>query len=371
MSLILFSTLTLRAQRTERIITAIPFLTISPDSRSGALGEAGVATLPDCYSQYHNPAKYDMMPSSSMASFSYTPYLSNIVNDIFFSYLTYYKKPDQRSAIGASLTYFSVGDVSMTDARGFRQYSYRPNEFAVDLSYALKIGDHLSAGVTGRYIRSDIVDRRSNPNYKVGNAFAVDLSAYYQSPLKYRKQFANRYRLGAVISNLGPKISYTSEPSRKGQFLPTSLKLGGSYDFLFDEDNRLSAVLQLDKFLLPKAKFSPDLNGSGNPGYLIPDDGVLQGVLTSFKGFTWKELYYAMGVEYAYRDLLALRLGYRYENKDFGNRNFATFGLGFKYHRFGIDFSYLVNTAALGQQDPLQNALRFSVLFDIAGDGGL
>lgn len=153
------------------------------------------------------------------------------------------------------------------------------------MSYSLKIIDYLAAAITGRYIRSNIVDRKSNPNYKVGNDFVVDLSTYYQSPLKYRKRFANRYRLGLLISNLGPKISYTSGSVQKEQFVPTTLKLGGAYDFVFGQDQRLSAVGEISKFLLPKSEFTQDADGHGNPGYVIPDEGVLQGILRSFKGF--------------------------------------------------------------------------------------
>ena len=196
------------------------------------------------------------------------------------------------------------------------------------MSYSLKIIDYLAAAITRRYIRSNIVDRKSNPNYKVGNDFVVDLSTYYQSPLKYRKRFANRYRLGLLISNLGPKISYTSGSVQKEQFVPTTLKLGGAYDFVFGQDQRLSAVGEISKFLLPKSEFTQDADGHGNPGYVIPDEGGYRASCALLKASTWKELYYAMGVEYAYLDRFALRMGYRCENKPFGNRNFATFGLG-------------------------------------------
>ena len=347
------------------IVTAVPFLRLAPDARSGSLGDIGVASSPDVYSQYSNAAKYPFMNSTSGLSISYTPWLNSIIRDVFFSNISYYNKVSERGSLGVSFTFFSFGNVEIINRQGLRQYDLRPSELAFDLSYGLRLSERFAASVTARYIRSDINDRRNNPNFRVGNSFAIDIGAYYRSKLIQRKDKGHRYSIGLAISNIGPKINFivTQNDTNDGDFLPANLAFGASYDYIFGYDNRLSFLFQIDKLLVP-------FNDPSD----LSQPSVIEGVFSSFGdapgGFSeeFQEFQFSLGVEYSLRDQFFLRTGYNYENPNKGNRRFISFGLGIHYQQFGFDFSYLTNTSNV--TDPLENTLRFSIKYDIAFDGG-
>ena len=347
------------------IVIAVPFLRLAPDARSGSLSDIGVASSPDVYSQYSNAAKYSFMNSSSGISISYTPWLNKIIRDVFFSHLSYYNKISERGSIGASFTYFSFGNVEIINEQAVKQYDLKPNEMAIDISYALRIGERLAASVTGRYIRSDITDTRSSPNFMPGHSFAVDIGLYYRSELIRKGNKGKRYSLGLAISNIGPKINYlvTQNDDSDTDFLPANLSMGASYDYIFGYENRLSILFETNKLLVP--------NFNDND---LSEKNVIDGIFSSFSdapgGFKeeLQEFQLALGLEYSLKDQFFLRSGYHYQNPSKGNRRFLSFGIGVSYKEFGIDFSYLSNLSST--IDPLQNALRFSIKYDLASDGG-
>ena len=348
------------------VVTSVPFLRLAPDARSGSLADIGVASSPDVYSQYSNAAKYPFMNSSSEISISYTPWLNSIIRDVFFSNIAYYNKISERGSLGASLTFFSFGDVEIINREGLFQYSLEPSELAIDVSYGLRLGERFSTSVTWRYIRSDINDTRNNPNFRVGNSFAVDIGTYYRSKLVRKKDKGHRYSIGLVVSNIGPKINYLVTQNNRSNryFLPANLAIGASYDYILGYDNRLSVLFEADKLLVPILERNPS----------IQQDGVIESIFNSFSdapgGFKeeLQEFQLALGVEYSFRDQFFLRSGYHYENPNKGHRRFLSFGIGIHYKEFGFDFSYL--SSASDVIDPLENALRFSIKYDLASDGG-
>lgn len=351
------------------ISTAVPFLTITPDSRSGAMGDVGVAISPDINSQHWNPAKYAFIESKMGFSVSYTPWLRDIVNDINLGYLVGYKKLDEMQAISASLKFFTLGNIVFTNDDGFEQGTRSPNEFALDMGYSRKLSDNLSAGIVFRYIRSDLTSGQyvgGEPTH-AGNAFAADLSVYYRKSINISK-YDCLWSWGANVSNLGSKISYVKGSEK--DYIPTNFKLGTAIKTNFDKSSYITLSLDINKLLVPTPNASEivDQQGSVTVGGYGSDKSVISGVFSSFTdapgGFSEeiKELMWSLGAEFMYQNQFAVRAGYFNESAEKGNRKYFTAGVGLKYDKFIFDFSYLIPTT---QNNPLQNTIRFSLGFDL------
>ncbi len=342
---------------TGGITTATPFLLIVPDARAGAMGDMGVATSADAFSLFHNPAKITFSNRQVKTGITYSPWLRNLTDDIFIGSGSYINRFSERAAWGADFKYFSLGQIDLTDSGGNSNGTINPNELVFTGSYALKLSETFSAGVSLKYIRSNLAF-----NGTVGNAlqpinsFAVDISGYYQSLEENYGDFNGRYRLGFNITNVGPKVSYT--PGQE-DFIPTNLKLGGGFDFILDDYNTVATTVEFTKLLVP----TPQPDGSEQT------QGWVEGMFNSFTdapgGFSeeMKEFTYALGAEYLYNNAFAIRGGYFHESQDKGNRQYFTIGGGFKTNALNIDLSYLVNSSDVN--NPLENSLRFSLSFDL------
>ncbi|WP_306353135.1 type IX secretion system outer membrane channel protein PorV [Flavobacterium sp. '19STA2R22 D10 B1'] len=363
------------ANAQDRVITTgVPFLMIAADARSAGMGDMGVATSADAYSQQYNPAKYAFALDKQGFSVSYTPYLSSIANDISLAQVTYYNRMNERSAFAGSLRYFGLGEIELRQNFDDQPNVVKPNELALDLSYSLKLNERFSMAVAGRYIRSNLRIPDGNNDASAANTFAVDIAGFYQSEEQAYEDFNGRWRAGFNIQNLGPKISYNNDDF-SGNFLPANLKLGGGFDFIFDEYNKLAVTVELNKLLVPTPQ-KPDLNGDGevtsseisqnNADY--QSIGWVSGIFKSFgdapDGFKeeLKEFTYAVGAEYWYQDSFALRTGYFNESVEKGARKFFTLGAGFKYNVVKLDVSYLFSASKV--RNPLENTLRFSLTFN-------
>ena len=366
--LVLASTNWLMGQNNERVITTgVPFLLITPDARAAGMGDLGVATTPDAYSQQWNPAKYPFNDIEKGIGVSYTPYLSKLVNDIFLGNLTYYRKIGERGAWGGSLKYFSLGDIQFNEVNSgtiINQGVERPNELTLDLSYSLKLSDQFAMAVAGRYIRSDL-KITSDLDAASANTLGVDLAAYYQSDVRKVGNNSMQFRSGVNISNIGPRLVY--DIGGQKNFLPTNLKLGTSADWIFDRNSSISLNVEFNKLLVPSPVATT--NDAGILVYAQPDVNFLQGVFDSFNdaqdGFSeeLKEITWATGLEYQFQNVLALRTGYFNESKEKGARRFVTFGAGLLINQMQVDISYLFSTSSV--RSPLENTLRFSLSFDL------
>ena len=363
--------ISLRGQQDSRVITtAVPFVLIPADARASGMGDLGAATTADAYSQFWNPAKYIHINHKMGVGFSYTPYLSQLVNDIKILHLTYYNKINDRSAFGLSVKYFGLGDIDLTDQSGNYTGTVNPNEFYIDGSYALKLSETYSMAVSMRFINSDLKLGTGNEDASAAQSFAVDISGYYLSdPIDFT-DFQGRIRLGYNIQNLGPKMRYYKDDD--GDFLPTNLKLGAGFDFIMDEYNTIGLTLETNKLLVPTPPVR-DANGNIIEG---KDDNVswMTGIFQSFTdapgGFSeeLKEFQWSIGAEYSYMDAFALRTGYFHESEIKGNRKYFTVGLGFKYNYMNLDISYLFSSNKL--KTPLDNTMRFSLSFNLDALGG-
>lgn len=342
---------------TNRVITtAVPFLTISPDARSAALGDAGAATTPDANSAFWNPAKLVFVDQAYGGSISYTPWLGKIINDMWISYLTGYYKITREQAVALSMKYFDLGDISFRGTGNEPLGDFRPREFSLDLTYSRMLTENLSVGLTGRYIHSNLTGAFTAQGGAVdarpGRSAAADIGVYYNKPMKGTKN--NTLALAAVISNIGAKLSYTDNDNT--DFLPTNLRLGGSYTSEIDMFNSFSFILDFNKLMVPTID-----NGQT----------VLGGMFSSFTdapgGFAeeMKELIVNMGVEYWYNKTFAGRAGYFLEAREKGNRKYMTVGVGFRKDRFGVDVAYIVPTNK--REHPLAETIRFSLLLQVEG----
>ncbi len=361
----------LSAQSNSRVITTgVPFLLISPDARSAGMGELGVATSADVYSQQWNPAKYVFSEKSQGVGISYTPYLSKLVDDIFLANVTYFSKNTERSAWGASLKYFSLGDIEFNDLVNntiIQQGIERPNELTLDISYGLLLNEKFSMAVAGRFIRSDLKvssDMDATPATTLG----VDIAAYYQGETFDLGSNKAMMRHGINVSNIGPRLKY-DEGGQKN-YIPTNLRIGSGLDLILDSNNSVNFNFELNKLLVPSpiAVFSD----SGEfQGYQQPDITFLKGIFESFGdapgGFEeeLKEITWAAGIEYVFQDTFALRTGYFNESLEKGSRRFLTLGAGFSLDFATIDISYLFSTSRI--RNPLENTLRFSLNFNLSG----
>lgn len=361
-----------RDGRENTINTAVPFLRISPDARSGAMGDAGIAISPDANATFWNLAKLPFATNDAGASVTYTPWLKELVDDVFLAYLSGYKQLDETQAVGASLRYFDLGTIQFRDMRGEFQGNFHPREFSFDLGYARKLTDEWSLGVALRYIYSNLASgtSRNGVTFKPGNAVAGDISVFYTHETDYYGGRAATWNFGVAITNLGTKIAYSNDAQFKN-FIPTNLGIGGAYTYQFDEYNKLTFALDINKLLVP----TPDtIDSDGDNIWDYKEQSVVSGIFSSFGdapgGFheELNELMYSFGIEYWYNDLFAIRAGYFNENKHKGDRKFFTLGLGLKYDIFGINFSYLVPSGSGVQRNPLSNTLRFSLIFDLGSE---
>lgn len=370
------------------ITTGIPFLLIASDARAAGMGDMGVATSVDAFSQQWNSSKYAFSEAKSGIGVSYTPYLSKLVNDIFLGNFTYYNRLDERSAFAASLRYFSLGSIEFVDGPDDTPREQKPNEFSLDASYALKLNDQFSMSVLMRYLRSDLRIQGVGGDITPASTFGVDLSGYYQSEEEAYSDFNGRWRAGFAIQNIGPKFKY--DEGGEENFQPTNLRLGTGFDFIFDDYNKISVTAEVAKLLVPTPPqlgseiVFDDLNGNGT--YEPEDDNLisetenviykgqsqdvnfLSGMFQSFSdapgGFSeeLKEFTWALGAEYVYQDSFAFRTGYFNESEDKGARKFLALGAGFKANVVNIDLSYLFSASKV--QSPLENTLRFSLTFN-------
>lgn len=360
------------------ITTAVPFLLIAPDSRAGALGDAGVATSPDANSIHWNPAKLAFIDKEMGLSISYSPWLRRLVPDISLSYVSFYKKLGKDHTLGASLRYFSLGDIKFTDDVGNALGDFRPNEFAVDLAYSRKLGDKLSGGIAARYIYSNLTGGIdvSGSNSRAGTSFAVDVSTFYTNPDIELFGQNTTLNVGLNLSNIGAKISYTDDANQ--DFIPINMKFGASLMFEMDEYNSIAIIADVNKLLVPTppiykldASGSPELDPVTNEPIIEsgmdPNVSIMSGMMQSFYdapgGMTeeLREYNISAGLEYWYNKQFAVRAGYFNEHITKGNRKYITAGLGLKMSVFTIDMSYLIATT---QNNPLANTLRFTLMFN-------
>lgn len=373
LSLFLSGGLVAQAQdENNSITTATPFLSISPESRGSAFGDAGAGTSPDISSQYWNASKYAFMEEDFGFSFSLTPWLRELVGDINLFYATGYKKFGDMQSVSASLRYFSLGDIQWTNSQGDPQGTVSPNEFALDAAYARKFSENWAGAVTFRYIYSDLTGGASvdvagsGQEYYPGNSFAADISTFYTKEIQLG-DVPTKIGFGVNLSNIGAKISYTK--GEYSEYLPTNFKIGTAWTFTIDEYNKIAAIVDINKLMVP----TPDKEND-EFGDLRNDMSPLKGIMTSWNdapgGFSEElhEIMYSLGTEYIYDDMFFVRGGYFHEHATKGNRKFVSFGAGFKMNVFGLDVSYLV---PMDSGSPLANTLRFTLSFGVEGLRGL
>ncbi len=346
---------------TQRAIrTSVPFLTIAPDSKASAMGDAGVATSADINSQYWNVSKYAFMKEQAGVSLSYTPWLRSLgVTDLNLLYLAGYRKFDDMQALSGGLRYFNLGEIQEINEFGDPTGgNIRPHEFAVDLGYSRKFSDYISGGLAFRFIYSDIAAGTSNlasgARYEPGTSYAADINAFYEKPIQISTYDAEM-AFGVNISNIGSKMSYSQD--NESQVIPTTMRLGGRLSMDLDQYNALGFTLELSKLLVP----SPTANDS-------VEIGLIEGVFKSFgdadNGFSEEidEIMWSFGAEYMYMQQFAVRAGYFHEHETKGNRKYFTVGVGMNLNVFSLDFSYLF-PATGGRSNPLANTMRFTLGF--------
>ena len=374
--LVCFSNLSIYAQ--ERVITTgVPFLLVASDARAAGMADQGVATSADAYSQQWNPAKYAFANDKQGFSVSYTPYLTQLVNDISLGQVNYYNRISERSAFATSLRYFSLGEIELRQNYDDPANVVKPNELALDGSYSLKLSDHFSMAVGGRYIRSNLKIADVNSDAVPGSSFAVDVAGFFQSEEIAFNEFNGRYRLGFNFQNMGPKISYDNTKNDiTSNYLPANMRIGGGFDFILDEYNKVALNVEFAKLMVPTPLELKDVDGNG-----IIDNNDQSIINTEYKNINWvsgmfqsfgdapggmseelKEITYSVGTEYMYQDSFAFRMGYFHESPVKGARKFFTLGAGFKYNVVKVDVSYLFSASAV--RNPLENTLRFSLTFN-------
>lgn len=390
----------INAQDASRVITTgVPFLLVAADARAAGMGDQGVATSPDAFSQQWNPAKYAFAIDKQGFTTSYTPYLTALVNDIALGQITYYNRINERSAFGVSLRYFSLGEIEFRENSEDPANVVKPNELALDGSYTLKLSERFSMAVAGRYIRSQlrIPTAGVGGDAKPSSTFAVDIAGYYVGEEAAFNDFNGRLRLGFNFQNMGPKISYDAGGSdQNANFLPAQMRIGGGYDFILDDFNKVTVSVEFDKLLVPTPQ-SADRNGNGeidddkiypNPNNtpetgddFISEEDIRKNNNTAYNKINWvsgmfqsfgdapggfseelKEFTYSVATEYLYQDSFAFRLGYFHESPLKGARQFFTLGAGFKFNVVKVDVSYLFSASQV--KNPLENTLRFSLSFN-------
>jgi len=391
------------------ITTAVPFLMIGPDARAGGLGDGGGASSPDVFSQHWNSAKYAWNENKQGFGIAYTPWLRNLVPDINLAYVTYFNRLDKMNSIAFSLTYFTLGEIDFTREDGSYIATYKPNEFAFDASYARRLSDNLSLAVAGRFIYSNLTQGQTVQGVETtaGISVAADIGLYWQKNVSWFKTMDAEFAWGVFISNIGSKMSYT-QSNIESDFIPTNLRIAPRLTMFIDDYNKLSFQVDINKLLVPTPPvYARDSSGNlipvpGTDQYLIaagmnPDVNPITGMIQSWydapgqvdyvynsdgeivyntetgaaettvvPGSAFKEemqeFNFALGMEYWYNNIFAVRAGYFWEAAGKGNRKYVTLGVGLRYNVFGLDFSYLIPTSSL--ENPLQNTLRFSLIFN-------
>lgn len=371
------------------ITTALPFLSITPDSRAGAMGEAGTALSGNSTSIYWNTSMLSFAEKKAEIGLSYVPWLRQITNDINLSYLSGYKQLNDRHTIGGAIRYFSLGQITFTDASGNILRDDKPSEFELTGAYAFKLNDKLSVGLNGKFAYSNLTGGlvTGGANTRPGVIGATDLSFTYFNPNAKLGSDEGQFVFATTLNNIGNKVAY-SELARR-DFIPMNLKIASSYKADLDKYNSVLLALEFQKLLVPTPPIY-DVDGTIMSGR-NNDVGVIAGLLQSFydapgviekdengdyiqnddgsyqvkKGSRLKEelteINIATGLEYWYNNVFALRTGFFYENRNKGNRRYINFGAGFNYNNLGIDMSYLVSVS--GQDSPLANTLRFTLRF--------
>ena len=374
------------------ITTAVPFVSISPDARGGAMGDCGVATSPDVYSMHYNPAKYVYLEDKFAGGLGYSPWLRNLVPDMNLAYLALAYKINDRSSVAGTLRYFSCGEIEFRDNNNISQGKYSPNEWAIDATYSRMLGDYLSGAVAGRFIYSDLTQNQSDYG-RPGISVAADVAVYYKKPVEWFSSMDADFAWGAAITNIGSKISYNGSSDRR-DFIPTTLRLGAGLKLNLDEYNSLAFNLDFTKLMVPTPPVIAR-DDQGNP--LYNDDGtyqilygydnnvsVVQGMIQSFYdapgyGYNSKhelvnygqfyeelcEINIGGGIEYWYNDIFAVRGGYFNETALKGNRKYVTLGAALKYNVLGLDVSYLIPVNTVAGSNPLENTLRFNLTYSM------
>ena len=346
------------------ITTGVPFLMIGPDARAGGMGDVGVATSPDGNSIFWNASKLAFVDNDMAFNISYVPWLKGLVDDIGLGYVSFYKQMDDVQTVGASLRYFSLGNITFTNDEGISQGTYKPNEWAIDLAYARKLSEYFSAAVTGKFVYSNLTlgQNINGVDSRAGTSVAADVSMYYRKPIELGRNDAI-LNAGFAINNIGSKISYTS--STQKDFIPTNMRLGLGLEVELDSYNTLAVTGELTKLLVPTPPVRDD---DGNPiaPYMDNNVSTITGMLHSFYdapfGEEMQEINFAGGLEYWYDKQFSVRGGYFYESAQKGNRQYFTLGAGLKYNVFGLDFSYLIST---NPNNPLKNTLRFTLAYEL------
>jgi hypothetical protein len=335
------------------ITTAVPFVGITPDARHAALGDAGVATSADANAAFWNAGKLVFIDKQYGGSFSYTPWLGKIVNDMWISSLNGFYKLSQEQAIAVSLKYFDLGDINFRDEFNVSLGDFNPKEAAFDATYSRKLSENLAVGLSGRYIFSNLTGAFAGQDAQAGNSVAADIGVFYTTELRSAKY--SSLSLGAQISNIGAKLSYTD--NRNKDFLPTNLKLGAAYTTNVDEMNSFTFVLDFNKLMVPSVDEGQSLlSGMFNSFSDAPDGGKEE----------IEEIMMSAGIEYWYDNTFAGRLGYFLEDRDKGNRKYLTAGLGFRKNNFGLDVAYIVPTNQ--REHPLAETLRFTILMQVQSE---
>lgn len=330
--------------------TAVPFLRISPDARSGGMGDAGIALSPDANSGFYNLAKTPFATDRSGIGATYTPWLKEIADDMYLATLAGYHKLSDNEALSASLRYFSMGDLTLVDYTGNKLQTTNPREMAIDLGYSRKLSDRLGIAVALRYIHSNLSTGSINGvSYKAGNTVAGDLSIFYNG----LNEKSAGWTAGLSLSNLGGKINYTDNSAEK-DFLPANLGIGAGYTEVWDDNNKMTFAADINKLLVP------ELPNKAEDMKAYRDKGVFGSWFDSFGNQAWQ---FGFGMEYTYNDQLHLRLGYNSKTYESGNWQNITAGAGIHFSFATINFSYLVPTGEKINRNPLTNTVRFGILF--------
>ncbi len=348
--------ITIQAQEKNTInitTTAVPFLRISPDARSGGIGDAGIALSPDANSVFYNQAKIPFAKNKTGIGATYTPWLKDVADNMYLATLAGFHQLGELQAVSASLRYFNAGDISVVDFNGNKLQTASPREFAFDLGYSRKLSDKFGIGAALRYISSRLATGNINgTNYKAGNAFAADLSAFYSGVAGNGRGWT----AGLSLSNLGSKVGYTDDSNNK-DFLPANIGVGATYTEVWNDDNKMTFVLQADKLLVPKIPETAE----AMPAYR--DKSVVGSWFSSFDNGAMQ---LAFGAEYAFKEQLFLRIGYNSKSYDYGNWQYVTAGAGVHFNMATVNFSYLVPAGDKVGRNPLSNTVRFGLLFDIS-----
>ena len=361
------------------ITTAVPFVSISPDARGGAMGDCGVSSEADVYSMHYNPAKYSFLKQNMSIGLGYSPWLRNLVPDMNLAYLAFAYKLDSESALAATLRYFSCGEITFRDNDGNSLGDYKPNEWALDVAYSRMLTEYLSGAVAGRFIYSNLTQGQGEGS-TVGWSVAADVAVYYKRPVEWFRDMDADFAWGVSVNNIGSKVSYNNTSVDK-DFIPTTLRFGPSLKMDIDEYNSLAFMVDVTKLLVP----TPPTYRNDSIIYGMSDDvSVPVGIIQSFydapgysfndqgervgKGPFYEELCeynIGVGAEYWYNNVFAVRAGYFNETALKGNRKYVTLGAALKYNVFGLDISYLVPVNGTVGSNPLENTLRFNLTLDL------